>query len=105
MTPRGFIWTLSALGIAGVHFIILYGFTALACARGFGVGAVYAVGWTVTLLALAAALLVAFIVGSGWRRSGASPGFAGWMVVGCAAVAGTTIALVTLPLAMVPICD
>jgi len=87
-----------------------YGFTALACARGFadarvfGLDIVPATGTIATAIALAA---IIFVVAAAWRIwPPARPrDILGWLTVGCAAVAAVTIVFVALPLALVPVCQ
>ena len=85
------------------HFTTLYGFTALACARGFASSqwlGISAVGWTVdiaTLLALAADVAIAL-------RSLRVRNAMAWLGAGVAALSALGIAWVALPALMVPAC-
>jgi hypothetical protein len=63
-----------------VHFAVLYGITALACARDFP----RAVPWTVGIATLAAALALAAIAAHGYRRRA---DFTGWLSAGLAVAA------------------
>ncbi|MGQ0544621.1 MAG: hypothetical protein ACT4P3_04710 [Betaproteobacteria bacterium] len=74
-----------SLGVAvwALHFALVYGFTALACARGFGAAAPWVVG-AATLVAAAAAIaiILAYL----------SREFIGWMTASVAALALVAIA-------------
>jgi hypothetical protein len=92
--------------IWAVHFIAIYGFTSLACARGLattqwlGIGIV---AWTIgaaTMIALAAA--VAVIVSA--TRTAPVNGFTEWITAGVAALAALAIVWEALPAIMVPAC-
>lgn len=78
-----------------VHFTVVYGFTALACARGFGAAAPWVVG-AVTLVA--AALAIALIV------THISSEFTRWMTAALAAFALVAIVWEGIPAFMVPTC-
>ena len=62
-----------------LHFAVVYGFTALACARGFA----HAASWTVTVATGIAALLVVLILVKNFDRE-----FTRWM---SAALAGAAL--------------
>ena len=80
----------------GLHFTVIYGFTALACARGFGASALWVVG-AATVVAAAAAL--ALIV------THRSSEFTRWMTAAVAALALVAIVWEGLPVLLVPACD
>jgi hypothetical protein len=71
MSSGAIVWAL--------HFTVIYGFTALACARGFGASAAWVVGVATLLAAAAAGLLIL------WNWKGE---FTRWMT---AAVAGAAL--------------
>ena len=87
----------------GAHFTTLYGFTVLACVRGFATSqwlGMSAVAWVVefaTLLALAANVAIAL---SALRGAG---GIA-WLVRGVAGLSALGIVWVALPILMVTPC-
>lgn len=72
------LWMSSGVVLWALHFALIYGFTALACARGFGAAAPWTVG-AATLVA--AALAVALIV------TNLSSEFTRWMTAALAAAA------------------
>ena len=95
----------SGVIIWAVHFAVIYGFTALACARGFaelqwlGAGVVT---WTVvgaTAIAVAATLLILVPAARAARGS-----FEDWMTAGVAGLALIAIVWETVPVIMVPTC-
>lgn len=97
---------LSGALIWAVHFMAIYGFTTLACTRGFagaqwlGIGVVeWAIG-VATLIALAA--VVSIIVAA--TRLTPVVGFTEWMTAGVAALAAVAIVWEALPAMMVPPC-
>jgi hypothetical protein len=79
-----------------LHFTVIYGFTALACARGFGASTSWVVG-AATVIAVAAA--IALIV------THLSSEFTRWMTAAVAALALVAIVWEGLPALMVPPCD
>ena len=85
------------LGIVvwALHFTLVYGFTALACARGFGAAAPWVVG-AATLIAAAAAL--AIIV------THLASEFIRWMTAALAGFALVAIVWEGLSALMVPAC-
>jgi hypothetical protein len=95
----------SGVIIWAAHFTVIYGFTALACARGFaelqwlGVGIV---PWTVggaTLIAVTATLVMGVPAARAARAS-----FENWMTAGVAGLALIAIVWETWPVIMVPTC-
>jgi hypothetical protein len=78
-----------------LHFTLIYGFTALACARGFGAAAPWAVG---AATAVAAVLAVALI------GANLSAEFTRWMTAALAAAALVAIIWEGIPALMVPAC-
>ena len=95
----------SGVIIWAVHFTAIYGFTALACARGFqtlqwlGIGIV---PWAVSGATLVAASATLAILVPALRTARAS--FESWMTAGVAALALIAILWETLPVMMVPVC-
>lgn len=95
--------------IWAAHFLVIYAFTAIACARGFagaewlGLGVVPV---TITAATLVAAGVAATMIWTGVRTLHAEAGsnFVGWMTVGCAALALLAILWETLPAFMIPAC-
>lgn len=86
-----------SLGVVlwALHFTVVYGFTALACARGFGAAAPWVVG-VATLVA--AALAIAIIV------THLSAEFTRWMTAALAAFALVAIVWEGIPAFIVPTC-
>jgi hypothetical protein len=86
-----------SLGVVlwALHFTVVYGFTALACARGFGAAAPWVVG-VATLVA--AALAIAIIV------THLSSEFTRWMTAALAAFALVAIVWEGIPAFIVPTC-
>jgi hypothetical protein len=93
----GFLRMSAGAIVWAAHFAALYGFTALACARGFP-DAISWVAGAATLAALAAA---------GYVVARAFPGradFSEWMTAAIAGVAIVAIVFEGIALAMVPAC-
>ena len=92
--------------IWAVHFTAIYGYSALACARGFndeGTGLISAVPWVIGLATvIAAALTLALIVPVVRARKTAS--FTDWMRAGLAAFALNAIVLEGIAVLWVPVC-
>ena len=92
--------------IWAAHFMTLYGFTALACARGYasaqwlGISAVAWTGTVATALALAALAPIALPALRDARRGGSN----GWLAVGVAALAALGIVWEALPTWIAPAC-
>jgi hypothetical protein len=79
------------------HFAVIYGFTALACARGF----VSAVPWVTGGATLVALGIAALVMVSAWRER---ERFTPWMAASIAALAMLAIVYESLALLMVPAC-
>ena len=98
MLYGAFVWAL--------HFMAAYGFTALACERGFA--SVQWLGIGVVTWALGAATVIALgvtsviIVAATWRAP--RIGFTEWITAGIAALASIAILWEALPAIMVPGC-
>jgi hypothetical protein len=97
---------LSGALVWALHFMTIYVFTALACARGFAevrwLG-VTLVSWTIgaaTAIALAAAVTIIALA----LRESRPAGFNAWMTASVAALAAIAIVWETLPALMVPAC-
>jgi len=86
-----------SLGVVlwAVHFTVIYGFTALACARGFGGAAPWVVG---VATAAAGAAAIAIIV------THLSSEFTRWMTAAVAGLALLAIVWEGLPALIVPVC-
>lgn len=80
-----------------LHFTVLYGFTALACARGFA-GAVPWVSGAASVLALVAVLLILA------RTRPHRDEFESWLAFSIAALALVGIAFETVPVYLVRTC-
>jgi hypothetical protein len=90
------LWMASGALVWAAHFTALYGFTALACARGLG----FAVPWVAggaTLAALGALALIA------WRHRRRGEFNAG-LTLALAGLALLAVIYETVPLFIVPIC-
>jgi hypothetical protein len=85
----------SGIGVWALHFTVIYGFTGLACARGFGASAPWVVG-TATLLAAAA--VIAIIV------THLSAEFTRWMTAALAGAALVAVVWEGIAAFMVPAC-
>lgn len=104
MPPRatGFVlrsaWLVSGVVVWAAHFLAIYGFTALACARGFGHAApsAVAVAGVVAVAALAGIILRA------WTRRAH---FEGWLSGAIAFLALVAVVYETVPAWAIPACD
>ena len=98
MVAGALVWAL--------HFMAIYGFAALACARGFagvrwlGIGVVARRIGVATVIALGALLLIVARA----LRGRAGGGFDAQITAGVAALAAVAIVWETLPAVMVPTC-
>ena len=90
-------WMASGVLVWALHFAALYGFTALACARGFG-GAVPWFGGFAALVALAAMLVIVA------RNLPRRAEFEGWMSVSIAGLAFVGVAYGTVSAYLVRSC-
>ena len=86
-----------SLGVVlwALHFTLIYGFTALACARGFGASAPWFVGGATVVAAAAAIAIIATHL---------SPEFTRWLTAAVAGIALLAIAWEGLSAFMVPAC-
>jgi hypothetical protein len=80
------------------HFAVVYGVTALACARGIP----GAVPWTIGLATLAAAAFVVVVIVREWKRR---EDFAAWLAAALAATALLAIVFEGLPVLLLTPCD
>lgn len=87
----------SAIIVWAVHFTAIYGFTGLACARGFA----SAVPWVIGAATLLAATAVLAIIAHGYRRRAA---FEAWMSATLGGFALLAIAWEAIPVLVVPAC-
>jgi hypothetical protein len=83
--------------IWAAHFTALYGFTALACARGLDAS----VPWVIALATAAALAAMAWVVLRALPQRGE---FTGWMTVAIAGLAVIGVIYETVPLLIVPVC-
>ena len=79
-----------------LHFALIYGFTALACARGFA----QAVPFTVAGATLVLGVLAAFVILRGSRKDD----FIDWLAAALGGFALLAIVLEAIPAFMVPAC-
>lgn len=86
-----------SLGVVlwALHFAVVYGFTALACARGFAAAAPWVVGAATLLAALLALAIIA---------TNASSEFTRWMTAAIAGFALVAIVWEGIPAFIVPTC-
>jgi hypothetical protein len=83
--------------IWAAHFTALYGYTALACARGLETS----VPWVAALATAAALVAMAWI---GLRALPHRREFIGWMTLAIAGLALVGVVYETVPLFIVPLC-
>lgn len=91
------LWIASGVIIWALHFTVLYGFTALACGRGFA-GALPWVAGGATLAAVAA---LALVVHRGLPRRA---GFNAWMTLAVALLSLVAVLYQLAPLLIVRTC-
>jgi hypothetical protein len=94
---RRALWIASGVIVWALHFTALYGFTALACARGFP----RALPWVIGAATLAAAALAVAIIALAYSKR---RDFVDWIAAGVAAFALLVIAWEALPVLFVPAC-
>ena len=119
MTPEGIVATRAstawrlwiAPAVWALHFLAIYGFTALACARNARTGllGIDAVPWLVGgATVVAASLLLSTIwtaVRDGRRRASTDATvFVHWLTAATACIVLIAIAWETLPIFLVPVC-
>lgn len=92
------LWIASGVIVWALHFTALYGFTALACARGFPRAVP---GFIVTATLVAGALAVALMV-KGYRRRSE---FIDWMTASVAGLALIAILYESIGVFLVPLCE
>jgi hypothetical protein len=91
------LWMSSGAIVWALHFGALYGFAALACARGFG-GAVPWVSLATTLAALGAIAVIAV------RHVPRRGEFTAWLALSAAGLALVAVVYETIPIFIVPVC-
>jgi hypothetical protein len=102
----------SGFMVWGAHFGILYGFTALACARQFheagwlGLGVV---PWVVIVATVAAVGTIVAVLRPVWRRRGrgpdaVTPAFLDWMTLAVGGLSLLAIGFEAIPVWLVPAC-
>jgi hypothetical protein len=91
------LWIGSGIAVWALHFTVIYGFAAIACARGFVQAVPWAIG-TATLLAVV--LIAGILVRSYSRRSE----FVYWMTTGLAALSLVAVLFQTAPVFWFPTC-
>lgn len=87
----------SGVLVWGLHFAVIYGYTGLACARGFG----HTVPWVIGVASIAAVLAVVVIIVAGYRQRAV---FESWMMATLAAFALVAIVWEAIPVLIVPVC-
>lgn len=89
-----------------LHFLIIYAFAALACARGFSHATLWAVGGTtaVAVIALVAIMLRALARATEGSLSAEPQRFPYWTACGFAALSLLAVAWETLPVLLLPPC-
>jgi hypothetical protein len=92
--------------IWAVHFLVIYGFTALSCARGFHTSQWLGIGivpWTIGVATVVAVVAIGMIVmpALGTRRA---ESFEDWMTATIGGLAVIAIVWESLPVLMVPTC-
>lgn len=111
---RAILWVLSGLIVWSVHFLIVYPFNALACARGFATARVFdvdVVPFTILCVTIAALVLIAAVLSlsarEGMRTANEAdaPGrFLQRLALGIGALSAVAIILETVPVMMIPPC-
>ena len=91
------LWITSGIVVWALHFTVIYGFAAIACARGFAAAVPWAVGAATTVAAL---LAVVIMVRSYARRSE----FVHWMAASLAALSLVAILFEAAPVLWFPNC-
>jgi hypothetical protein len=94
----GWLWIASGVIVWALHFGVIYGFTALACARGFP----HAVPWVILAATLTAGALAVALVVKGYRGR---PEFIDWMTASVAGLALVAIAYESIAAFLVPLCE
>ena len=89
------LWMSSGIVLWALHFTAIYGFTALACARGFGAAAPWVVGASTVIAAVIGVLLI---------LANLSGEFTRWMTAALATAALLAIVWEGIPALMVPTC-
>lgn len=95
---RAILLMSSGVIVWALHFAAIYGFTALACARGFP----QAVPWVVAIATAAAVAAVLFFIVVSWKQE--NHDFEAWMTRGIAGFALVAILWEAIPVWVVPTC-
>lgn len=91
------LWIASGIAVWGLHFTAIYGFAALACARGFA----QTVPWAIVAATLLAVVLIAAILIRSYPRRGE---FVHWMAAALAALSLVAVLFQTAPVFWFPNC-
>ena len=91
------LWITSGIVVWALHFTVIYGFAAIACARGFAGAVPWAIG---AATVLAATLTVVIMVRGYARRSE----FVHWMATALAALSLVAILFQSAPVLWFPNC-
>jgi hypothetical protein len=99
------------LVIWALHFLVIYGLTAIACARGFAttrVAGIDAVTWGIVVATLVAAGVMLFTIGVAVRRLGTrssgTAAFVHWMSAAAGGLALVGVLWEALAVLIVPAC-
>ncbi|MCD6674237.1 MAG: hypothetical protein LT106_15475 [Burkholderiaceae bacterium] len=90
-------WLVSGIVVWAAHFLAIYGFTALGCARDFG----HAAPAAVVVAGVVAAALLAAIIARAWTRRAH---FECWLSGAIAFVALVAVVYETVPAWAIPAC-
>lgn len=92
------LWIASGIAVWATHFTVIYGLTALACARGYP----SAIPWVVATATAAAAMLAIGIFAQGYRNQAR---FIDWVTAGIALLALVAIVYEAGAALLSPLCD
>ena len=99
------------LVIWALHFLVIYGLTAIACARGFAATRVLgldAVSWGIALATFVAAGAMLFTIGVAVRQlrpqSDGTAAFVNWMSAAAGGLALVGVLWEAVPVLVVPVC-
>lgn len=91
-------WLVSGVVVWAAHFLAIYVFTALGCARGFG----HATPSVVAGAGVVAAAALGAIIVRGWTRRAH---FEGWLSGAIASLALVAVVYETIPAWTIPACE
>jgi hypothetical protein len=91
------LWIVSGIAVWALHFSVIYGFAAIACARGF----VQAVPWGIGAATLLAIVVIAGILLHSYPRRGE---FVDQMAAGLAALTLVAVLFQAAPVLWFPTC-